>query len=51
MRTITAARTRAVGLLLLEVAGLAMLLWNRVGKDAPVRAAVSNILRRVRAIG
>jgi hypothetical protein len=50
MRTVTSARLRAVGFLLVEAAGLAILLWDRVGKDAPVRAAVLGFVRRLRAI-
>jgi len=50
MRAITSARARAVGLILLEVAGLAIVLWdrNRARKSAYIRDTVLDILKHAR---
>lgn len=50
MRVITSARARAAGLLMLEVAGLAILLWKRSKSDGPLREGIFRIINRVRSI-
>ena len=50
MRIMTTARLRAVGLVLLEAAGLALLLSEHIGKDAGLRGAVVDFFKRVRAL-
>jgi hypothetical protein len=53
MRLITSARVRAAALLLLEVAGLAIVLWdrNRARKSAYVRDTILDIISHARALG
>lgn len=53
MRLITSARARAVGLLLIEVAGLAIVLWDRsrVRKRAYIRDTILDILSHARSLG
>jgi hypothetical protein len=41
---------RAVGLLLIEAAGFALLLYERLGGDSQVRGAVSRLWSKARAL-
>lgn len=50
MRLVTAARFRAVGFLLLEAAGLALLIAESVGKDAKLRDAVFGFVKKARTL-
>lgn len=50
MRIVTSARLRAVGILLLEAAGLALLLVERVGSDPKLRGAVAGFFKKARAL-
>lgn len=50
MRLMTSARLRAVGIVLLEAAGLALLLADRIGKDPKTRGAVVGFVKKVRAL-
>jgi hypothetical protein len=46
----TAARMRAVGTLLLEGAGIALLIGQRLGKDLDLRVMVGDFVKKVRAL-
>jgi hypothetical protein len=50
MRIMTSARLRAVGILLLEAAGLALLVGQRVSKDPDLKESAENLLKRARSI-
>ena len=50
MRIVTSARLRAVGILLLEAAGLALLIAERVGKDPSLKTSVSDLIKKARAL-
>lgn len=50
MRLVTSARLRAVALLLIEVAGFALLIYDRVGGDGQVREAVVRLRSKARAL-
>ena len=47
MRLVTSARLRAVGILLIEVAGLVLLIYDRVSGDKQVRKATTKLLEKV----
>lgn len=50
MRTVTSARLRAVGFVLLEAVGLALLLASQIRKDPKTLNAVTGFVKRVRAL-
>lgn len=50
MRIVTSARLRAVGFLLLEAAGLALLIAESIGKDDNLRGAVAGFVKKARAL-
>lgn len=50
MRHDTARRLRAAGLLLIEAAGLAVLILRRAKTDPALSQALTTIARRVRAL-
>jgi hypothetical protein len=50
MRIVTPARLRAVGFLLLEVAGVVLLIADRVGKDETLRTSIAGLIKKVRAL-
>jgi len=50
MRLVTSRRLRAVGILLLEAAGLAVLLAERVGGDPKLKGAFVGFINKVRAL-
>lgn len=50
MQLVTSARLRAVGLLLIEAAGFALLIYDRVGGDDQVRGAVARLWSKARAL-
>jgi hypothetical protein len=50
MRIMTSTRLRAVGFLLLEAAGLALLVAKHVGKDDELRDAVGTFVKKMRAL-
>lgn len=50
MRIMTSARLRAVGIVLLEAAGLALLLANQIRKDPKTFGAVMGFVKKVRAL-
>lgn len=50
MRIVTSRRLRAVGFLLLEAAGLVLLLAERAQKDTGLRGAFVDFFKKVRAV-
>lgn len=50
MRIVTSARLRAAGILLLEAAGLVLLVAQRVGGDSELRGAVLAFVKKARAL-
>ncbi len=50
MRIVTSARLRAAGILLLEAAGLALLIAESVSKDDKLRMAVLGFVKKARAL-
>ncbi len=50
MRLVTSARFRAVGLLLIEAAGFALLIYERLGVDGQVRDAASRLWSKARTL-
>jgi len=50
MRIVTSARLRAVGILLLEGAGIALLIGQRLGKDIDLRTTVGDFVKKVRTL-
>lgn len=50
MRIVTSARLRAVGVLLLEAAGLVLFVSKYVGKDPALRGAFMGFVKKVRAL-
>ena len=50
MRIMTSARLRAVGIVLLEAAGLVLLLANQIRKDPKTHGAVMGFFKKVRAL-
>jgi hypothetical protein len=50
MRLVTSARLRAVGLLLIEAAGFALLIYERLGGDSEVRGAVGWLWSKARSL-
>lgn len=50
MRLVTPARLRALGVLLLEAAGFALLVSERIGGDVEVRGALAKLWAKARAL-
>ena len=50
MKTISAARLRAVGLLLLEAAGIALVIAQHIGRDQELKATVNNLVKKARSL-
>lgn len=50
MRIMTSARLRAVGTLLLEAAGIALLVIRHINQDAGLKSSVSGLIKRARAL-
>jgi hypothetical protein len=50
MRIVTSRRLRAVGILLLEAAGLAVLIAERVGSDPKLKSTFVGFVNKVRAL-
>lgn len=50
MRLVTTARLRAVGVLLMEAAGLALLVVNRISGDTSIKSAFSRVLTKAKAL-
>jgi hypothetical protein len=50
MRIVTSARLRAVGTLLLEAAALGLLLAKGISKDAKLRGAVFDFIKKARKL-
>lgn len=50
MRYLTSARVRAAGLLLIEAAGFALLIADRLGGDSEVRSAITRLWAKARAL-
>lgn len=50
MRLVTSARLRAVGVLLLEAAGLAVIIMEHVNKNDSLRDAFNNFIRKARTL-
>lgn len=50
MRVVTSARLRAVGILLLEAAGIALLIAERVGSDKTLRTSIVGLIKKARAL-
>jgi hypothetical protein len=50
MRIVTSARLRAVGILLLEAAGLTLLIAKSINKDDKLRGAVVGFIKKARAL-
>ena len=50
MRIMTSARLRAVGILLLEVAGFAILVGQRLHDDPNIKASAEGLLKKARKL-
>lgn len=50
MRLVTSARLRAIGVLLIEAAGLVMLVVDRLHGDHAVKGAVARFIAKARAL-
>jgi hypothetical protein len=50
MRLVTSARLRAIGLLMIEAAGLALLIYDRVSGDKQVRKAAEKLLTKASSL-
>ncbi len=50
MRIVTSRRLRAVGILLLEAAGLVLLVAERANKDPALRGAFLDFVKKARAL-
>jgi hypothetical protein len=50
MRMMTSARLRAVGLLLIEAAGFALLISRRLGGDKEVRNVIDRLWSKARSL-
>jgi len=50
MRHMTPARLRAVGTLLLEIAGIAVLIAQRVKGDTKLKSSILDIITKARAL-
>lgn len=48
--TITPARLRAIGMLLIEAGLLGLVVWHRVGKDPALSSRASKLMARLRAL-
>jgi len=46
----TGARLRTLGILLLEIAGIALVIAERLGHDPELRASITGVLKKVRAL-
>ena len=50
MRIMTSARLRAVGILLLEAAGVALLVIQHVNRDTGLKTSVGDLVKKARAL-
>jgi hypothetical protein len=50
MSTVSPARLRAIGLLLIEAGLLGLVVWQRVGKDPAVSSRLAGLVAKVRAL-
>ncbi len=48
--TITPARLRAIGMLLVEAGLLGLVVWHRVGKDPALSSRVAALAARIKAL-
>jgi hypothetical protein len=50
MRIMTSARLRAVGILLLEAAGVALLVIQHINQDAGLKSSVGGLIKKARTL-
>lgn len=50
MRIMTSARLRAVGILLLEAAGIAVVAATALSKDEGIKTSVENLIKKARKL-